>query len=52
MHDTYNEGYDAGLSAGEMHGYTKGFSAGFWSAVLLISGVVLAGLISMRAIGL
>jgi tetrahydromethanopterin S-methyltransferase subunit F len=46
--DVYNEGWESGFSSGEMYGYTKGFSAGFWSAVLLIGGMVLAGLIIMR----
>lgn len=32
--------------------FTEGFTAGFWSAIMLISGVVLAGLISMRALGI
>lgn len=44
--------YEQGFIEGKAAGYTSGFNAGFWSAILLISAVVVAGFISMRALNL
>jgi len=44
--------YEKGFSEGKQVGFTTGFSAGFWSAVLLVSGMVVAGLLVMRATGM
>jgi len=33
----------------EESAYSRGFSMGFWSAILLVAGVVVGGLLVMRA---
>lgn len=44
--------YEEGFLEGKQHGYALGFNTGFWSAILLISGVIVGGFIAMKAIGI
>lgn len=57
LQDLWSQGYDQGYDQGLQDGlssseaaYTRGFSMGFWSALLLISAVVFAGLLMMRVV--
>ena len=43
-----NDSFEKGFLDGKEFGFGQGFVAGFWAAVLLISGVVVAGLLVMR----
>ncbi len=51
LNKAWTQGYDQGLQDGlavSEASYTRGFSYGFWSAILLVAGVVMGGLLVMR----
>lgn len=44
------DAWEKGFLEGKQVGFMHGFSAGFWAAILLVAGVVMAGLLIMEMV--